>query len=162
LNPPTPPPLGTPLCTVTGVAVVSLTLHQLHGPVSHDLSRAVLHLTQITLKAFDRPTLVEQVTITVSIYWLVEFTRPDKGFLVFMRHRHTLGVEVQLHSFLTLSLHCGEWLTSHPGHFTPGKEPRYPLYRRLGRYQNRSGGVWRIKTLALTGSRTTNQPARSE
>ena len=29
------------MCTATDVAVVSITLYQLHGPASYDLSRAV-------------------------------------------------------------------------------------------------------------------------
>jgi hypothetical protein len=47
---------------------------------------------------------------------------------------------------LTLALDGGEWSASRPGHFTPGgKNPRYPLDRRLGGPQNRSrrGGVER-------------------
>jgi hypothetical protein len=31
-----------------------------------------------------------------------------------------------------------------PGHFTPGKETRWPLYRRLGGPQGRSGKVWKV------------------
>jgi hypothetical protein len=34
--------------------------------------------------------------------------------------------------FLNLALIGGEWLTSGPVRFTPRKEPRYPLNRRLG------------------------------
>jgi hypothetical protein len=37
----------------------------------------------------------------------------------------------KLHSFLTLALDRGEWLTSCPGHFIPGKEHRYLLNRNL-------------------------------
>jgi len=37
------------------------------------------------------------------------------------------GVEVQLYSFLTLVLHGGEGLKSHPGHFMPEEKPWYPL-----------------------------------
>ena len=36
------------------------------------------------------------------------------------------------------------WLTQCPGRFTPGKQPRYPLYRRFGRPQGRSGRVRKI------------------
>ena len=32
----------------------------------------------------------------------------------------------------------GVWSTSRPGRFSHGKEPRYPLYKRVGR----SGRVW--------------------
>ena len=38
---------------------------------------------------------------------------------------------------------CG-WLTPRLDHFTPGKETRYALYRRLGGPQGRSGRVWKI------------------
>ena len=33
--------------------------------------------------------------------------------------RHTGGVEIHIHSFLTSALHGGVWLTSNPGRFTP-------------------------------------------
>jgi len=36
------------------------------------------------------------------------------------------GVEVQLHSFLTSALDGGEWSTSRPSRFIPGKEPPFP------------------------------------
>jgi hypothetical protein len=32
------------------------------------------------------------------------------------------GVEVQLHTFLTLTLDGGEWLALRPSHFNPGEE----------------------------------------
>jgi hypothetical protein len=35
----------------------------------------------------------------------------------------------------------GSWSTLHPGQFNPSKEPRYQLYRRLGRHQSPSGRV---------------------
>jgi hypothetical protein len=38
---------------------------------------------------------------------------------------------------LTLLLDGGGWSTSRPGRFTPGKETRYSLYRRLGGPQRR-------------------------
>jgi hypothetical protein len=44
------------------------------------------------------------------------------------------------HAFLTSALDGGEWSASRPGRFTPqGKSPRYPLDRRLGESQSRSG-----------------------
>jgi len=36
------------------------------------------------------------------------------------------------HSFLTSALDGTEWLISHPGYFTPAKEPWYPLHRKPG------------------------------
>jgi hypothetical protein len=38
---------------------------------------------------------------------------------------------------------CG-WLTSRPDRFTPLKQTRYRLYRRLGGPQGRSRHVWKI------------------
>jgi hypothetical protein len=32
----------------------------------------------------------------------------------------------------------------HPGHFTPGKEMRHPLYRKMGGSQGQSGHIWKI------------------
>jgi hypothetical protein len=51
---------------------------------------------------------------------------------------HEGKVEVWLHSFLTLALHVAEWSTSHPQYFTPAREPRYPLNKRLGGPQSQS------------------------
>jgi hypothetical protein len=45
---------------------------------------------------------------------------------------------------LTLALEAGGWSTPRPGRFTPGKETRYPLYRRLGGHHGRSGRVQKI------------------
>jgi hypothetical protein len=46
--------------------------------------------------------------------------------------------------YLTLALDRGGWSTPRPGRFTPGKETRYPLYRRLGGPQGRSGRMLKI------------------
>ena len=47
---------------------------------------------------------------------------------------------------LTSALGWSGWLTPRPGRFTPGKQSRYPLYRRLGGPQDRSGRVRKIST----------------
>ena len=47
---------------------------------------------------------------------------------------------------LTSALNESGWLTPRPGRFTPGKETRYPLYRRLGGPQGRSGRVRNISS----------------
>jgi hypothetical protein len=44
-------------------------------------------------------------------------------------------------SSLTSSLDEGGWSTPRPGHFTLGKDTRYPVYRRLTGPQDRSGRV---------------------
>jgi hypothetical protein len=48
-------------------------------------------------------------------------------------------VKVQLHAFLNLTIHGGEWLSSLPGRFSPREKPQHPLDRRLGEPQSRSG-----------------------
>ena len=45
---------------------------------------------------------------------------------------------------LTSVLDAGSWSTPLPGRFNPSKETRYPLYRRLGGPQGRSGRVGNI------------------
>ena len=47
-----------------------------------------------------------------------------------------------------------------PAALLPGKETRYPLYRRLGGPQGRSGRD--AENLAPTGIRSPDRPARSE
>jgi hypothetical protein len=50
------------------------------------------------------------------------------------------GAEVQLHAFLTSALEGGEWSASRPSSLTPRERDRqYPLDRRLGGPQSRSG-----------------------
>jgi hypothetical protein len=51
----------------------------------------------------------------------------------------TRGRAVKLLLILELGTRC-EWSASRPSRaLPPGKDPRYPLDRRLGRPQNRSG-----------------------
>ena len=55
----------------------------------------------------------------------------------------------------------GRWVsTLHPGRFTPGKETRYPLHRKLDGPQGRSGRVRKISP--PTGIRSSDRPARSQ
>ena len=49
-----------------------------------------------------------------------------------------------LYSFFNLSARWGRWLTPRRGRFTPGKETRYPLNRRLGGPQGRSRRIRKI------------------
>ena len=75
--------------------------------------------------------------------------------------RHTGGVEVWLHSFVTPALVAGAWLTSRIAHFNLGSKPWYPLNMRLGGRKRRSGGfgekqgvifwaMWRFSARILT------------
>jgi hypothetical protein len=68
-----------------------------------------------------------------------------------------VGVEVQIHIFLTSALVGGERSASRPCRFTPqGKNPWYPLDRRLDGPQSRSGQCGEEKILDPTGTRTPN------
>ena len=61
---------------------------------------------------------------------------------------------------LTLVIEEGGWLRPHSGRFTPGKETRSPLHRRLCGLQGRSGRVRKISS--LTGIRCPDRPVHSE
>ena len=69
------------------------------------------------------------------------------------------GVEVQLYSFLTTALEGVRGQRHAPAAFYPGKT-RYPLYRRLGGPQGRSGPVRKISPPTGFDPRTV-QPAAS-
>jgi hypothetical protein len=57
--------------------------------------------------------------------------------------------------FLTSILDGGDWWASCPGYFTPSKEPLYPLDKRLGGPQSRSGRCGEEKfSSAYDGNRT--------
>jgi hypothetical protein len=64
------------------------------------------------------------------------------------------GVDVYIHIFLTSSLVGGEWSASCLGHCTPGKSSWYPLDRRLGGPQSRSGRHGKEKILDPTRTLT--------
>ena len=65
-------------------------------------------------------------------------------------------VEVQLYSSMTAALEGGEWSAARPGRILPPGKTRYPLYRRLGGPQGRSG---RAENHVPTGIRSrTVQP----
>jgi hypothetical protein len=61
---------------------------------------------------------------------------------------------------LTSALDAGLWSTPRLGRFTPGKETRYPLCRRLGGSQGRSGRVRKISP--PTAIRSPDRPACSK
>ena len=60
---------------------------------------------------------------------------------------------------MTAALEGGEWSAARPGRTLPPGKTRYPLYRRLGGPQGRSG---RAEILAPTGIRSPDRPARSQ
>jgi hypothetical protein len=75
-----------------------------------------------------------------------------------------MGVDVQIHIFLTSALVGGEWSTSRPGRFTPGE--RAPGAHWIGGWVDLRAGVDDLekrKCLTLPGLelRSLNRPARS-
>jgi len=59
-----------------------------------------------------------------------------------------------------MALEGGEGSASHPGRSLPPVKTRYPLYRRLGGPQERSGQVRKISS--PTGIRSPDRPARNQ
>lgn len=62
---------------------------------------------------------------------------------LFMPRGNTAGVDIWIHSFLTLAQDGGEWSTLRPARFNPYKQHRYTLNRRLGGPQKCCGRFWR-------------------
>ena len=62
--------------------------------------------------------------------------------------------------FLDHGTRRGEGSASRPGRSLPQGKTRYPLYRRLGGPQGRSGQVWKISP--LTRIRSPDRPVRSQ
>ena len=60
---------------------------------------------------------------------------------------------------MTAALEGGEWSAARPGRTLPPGKTRYPLYRRLGELQGRSG---REENLAPTGIRSPEHSAHSQ
>jgi hypothetical protein len=70
------------------------------------------------------------------------------------------GEEVQLYSFMTTALEGGERSAARPGRSLPTGMTRYPLYRRLGGPQGRSGQVRKDSTPQGFDPRTVQPVAR--
>ena len=79
------------------------------------------------------------------------------------RTGHEGPEEAQMYSSTlpsTSAVDVGGRSTPRPGRFTPWKYTRYPLYRRLGGPQGRSGRVQKISTPIRDS--IPDRPARSE
>jgi hypothetical protein len=61
---------------------------------------------------------------------------------------------------LTSAIYWDGWLTPRPGHFTPGKEIRYPFYSNFCGPRNRSGRLGKILSPLGFEARTVQQVAR--
>ena len=96
------------------------------------------------------PAVITQVTIRwISTIWsemcVTEFGSLSTSYK--QMHRNKGKVKLALQQAIKAhrrSRGGGGWLTPRPGRFTPGKESRYPLSRRLSGPQDRSGRTWKI------------------
>ena len=84
-----------------------------------------------------------------------------KGKIHIITHNRGTAVDEKYSSTLSLTstVDGGGWLTPRPGRFTPEKETRYSLCRRLGGPQGRCG---RVPKIFFTRNRSPDLPARSE
>ena len=90
---------------------------------------------------------VEDCTQGYSIHVVRgSFWEVDKGKVhPITCHEGTVSRERYISTLsLTSALDEGGWLTPRPGRFTPGKETRHTVYRRLGWPQGRSGRARKI------------------
>jgi hypothetical protein len=78
------------------------------------------------------------ICVCVCVYiYIHKYIQSKKG-----KVRNRTGNEGPVSSLsLNSALDRGEWLMPRPGRFTPAKESRYPLYRRLSGPQGQSGWV---------------------
>ena len=102
------------------------------------------HWTQKCLKTYPRPF----DSVKIKNFTLEQTMKTQRG------RRDTD------YSFFNLGARWGEWLKPGPGRFNPWKRSRYPLYRRLGGPQDRSGPVRQISP--PTGTRSQDCPTNSE
>jgi hypothetical protein len=69
------------------------------------------------------------------------------------------GEKYSSYSFMTSTLDEGQWSASRPGRALPtGKGPRYPLDRRLGGPQSRSGHMLKEKSFCLCRGSKPDRP----
>jgi len=92
--------------------------------------------------------------------------RGSRGIAVLYRHWGSVKAVrpiggVEFYSFLTTTLERGEESASRPGRSLPSGKTRYPLYRRLGGPQGRSGQVWKISSPPGSDPRTVQPVALS-
>jgi len=107
---------NTPVRTYTNNSFYDLPCLQRRKPLPYVAAAATINLQQRT----------------ALLYCQVR----DKGLQLkllslYVPRRHTGEAEVLLYSFITSSPVGSEWWPPCPGRFTPGKEHRYPLNKRL-------------------------------
>jgi hypothetical protein len=113
--------------------------HHLFPPPNKPNRKWPLHSHNIQHKLFNPKYLLIQFLLT--IHSCPSFTLPIKDKVHPRTGREGPEGEQRYRSTLsfTSALDGGGWSTPRSGRFTPGKETRCPLYRRLGGPQGRSG-----------------------
>jgi len=80
------------------------------------------------------------VRVCVYVYIYIYCQQRTKNEIVIIHHiKVGRGGDCATPLLLISALGAGEWSPSHPCSFIPRKEPLYPLKRRLGGPQRRSG-----------------------
>jgi hypothetical protein len=94
------------------------------------------------------------LTLPLKCRWTIACSLKKVRFFLYKATKAQMGVEVYSSSLPLISaLGWRGWSTPRPGRFTPRKQIRYPLYRRLGGSQGRSGRAQK------TGIRSPDRPA---
>jgi hypothetical protein len=83
-------------------------------------------------------------TIVIIIIIIIHNTTSKVNFSLEKDMKAQRGSRGKLYSFFNPGTWWGWVVNSMPGRFTPGKETRYPLFRRPGGPQGRSGQVRKI------------------
>ena len=98
---------------------------------------------------------------TDSIMQTLHVTNERRKFTIEQAAKEQRGSRGIAPHFLYPTQRWGEWSTPKPNRFTHVTDNTYPLYRRLGGPQDRSGLV-RIISHTPTGIRSPDRPARSQ
>jgi hypothetical protein len=108
-------------------------------------------LTSFFIPPRPNPSIISVICVTSSpslssahlCYVATVNTSKAKGKVqpITCLNAQTQGVEICLHSFLNSALDKGGRSTERSDRFIPGQKYRYPLNRRLGGHQGRSGRV---------------------
>ena len=129
------------LCTHIALpAVTIINLASLHVRTSycyyrHSAARNFICAISAQPLALICITTLLRCSLTVLLCIYVFKFHPTTG------HKDTQGNRYDSTHSVNWVLDEGGWSTPRPGRFTPGKETRYPLYRRLCGPQGRSGRV---------------------
>jgi hypothetical protein len=139
---------------VSGNVKITLTLARVHDKVSVWMSSVVSQVSERYKVSVREPRIHAWMAVTVRRKFHLRTGQegPEGEY----RFSSTFS--------LTSPLDRGGRSTPRPGRFTPGRQTRYPFYRRMAGHQGRSGDVCKIsrrsgfdpRTLHLVASRCTD------